>query len=185
MIPLIDGIVGYITNVLALEMTFAPLEFAGIPIYQFPGQSFGIFGWQGIIPAKAEKMASTCFDLIINKLMNVSEIFGRVDPEGFAEAMDDAVLLMMDKVINDVAMETMPNTWENLPQDVRDDIIVSADKESGAFMTEFMKDMQCHIDDVVNIKEMCVNACVQNKHLMVKIFKEVGDKEFNFIRRSG
>ena len=184
-VPWIDGFVGYFTNVLALEMTFGPLEFVGIPIYRFAGQPYGLFGWQGIIPTKAEKMASVSFDLITTQLLDIQEIFNQVEPAEFAMVMDDAILLMMDEVVNEVAGETMPQAWEKIPQDVKNDIIVTADNESSKFMTEFMKDMQDHIDDVVNIKEMCVNACVQNKHLIVKIFKECGDKEFNFIRQSG
>ena len=185
MVPWIDGFVGYITNVLALQMTFAPLEFVGIQLFRLPGQPWGLFGWQGIIPTKAKKMASISFDLITNQLLDIQEIFNQVDPIEFAKVMDDAILLLMDKVINEVAMETMPQTWGNIPQAVKDDIIVTADNESSAFMTEFMKDMQAHIDDIVDIKEMSVNACVQNKHLIVKIFKECGDKEFDFIRNSG
>lgn len=185
LIPWIDGAVGYFTNVLALQMTFSPLEFIGIPLFRIPSQPWGIIGWQGIIPTKAEKMASISFDMITTKLLDIQVIFNQVDPVQFAEVMDDAILLLMDKVINEVAMETMPQTWGNIPQAVKDDIIVTADNESGKFLTEFMKDMQCHINDVVDIKEMCVNACVQNKHLIVKIFQECGDKEFNFIRRSG
>lgn len=185
MVPWIDGFVGYITNVLALQMTFAPLEFVGIQLFRLPGQPWGLFGWQGIIPTKAKKMASISFDLITNQLLDIQEIFNQVDPIEFAKVMDDAILLLMDKVINEVAMETMPQTWGNIPQAVKDDIIVTADNESSAFMTDFMKDMQAHIDDIVDIKEMSVNACVQNKHLIVKIFKECGDKEFDFIRNSG
>jgi len=185
LVPWIDGFVGYITNVLALQMTFAPLEFVGIQLFRLPGQPWGLFGWQGIIPTKAKKMASISFDLITNQLLDIQEIFNQVDPIEFAKVMDDAILLLMDKVINEVAMETMPQTWGNIPQAVKDDIIVTADNESSAFMTDFMKDMQAHIDDIVDIKEMSVNACVQNKHLIVKIFKECGDKEFDFIRNSG
>lgn len=184
-VPWIDGFVGYFTNVLALQMTFAPLEFVGIPIFRLPNQPWGFIGWQGIIPTKAKKMASISFDLITTQLLDIQEIFNQVDPIEFAKAMDDAILLMMDEVINEVAIETMPQTWGSIPQAVKDDIIVTADNESGKFMTEFMKDMQAHIDDVVDIKEMSVNACVQNKHLIVKIFKECGDKEFDFIRNSG
>lgn len=185
LIPWIDGAVGYFTNVLALEMTFAPLEFVGIPLLRFPDQPFGLFGWQGIIPSKAKKMATISFDLITTRLLDIQAIFYQIDPEKFSEVMDDAILILLDKVINEVAMETMPQTWGNIPQSVKDDIIVTADNESDKFLTEFMKDMQAHVDDVVDIKEMCVNACVQNKHLIVKIFKECGDKEFNFIRQSG
>ena len=184
-VPIIDGLVGYITNVLALQMTFAPLEFLGIKLFRFEGQPWGLFGWQGIIPTKAEKIASISFDLVTTRLLNISEIFEKVDPAEFAKAMDDAILLLMDQVINEVAMDTMPQTWGSIPQAVKDDIIVTADNESGEFLTEFMKDMQAHVYDVVNIKEMAVNACVQNKHLMVKIFQECGDKEFTFIRNSG
>ena len=48
-IPVIGAIVGWGTNVVALKMTFYPLEFTGISPY---------LGWQGIIPAKAESMAA-------------------------------------------------------------------------------------------------------------------------------
>ena len=111
LIPWIDGIVGYLTNVLALQMTFWPIEFIGIPLFRIPNEPWGIIGWQGIIPTKAEKMASIAFDLITTKLINIQQIFDQVDPNRFAEVMDDALLLLMDKVINEVAMETMPRAW--------------------------------------------------------------------------
>jgi uncharacterized membrane protein YheB (UPF0754 family) len=185
LIPWIAGFVGYITNVLALEMTFYPLEFWGIPLFRLKDEPWGIIGWQGIIPTKASKMASLSFDLMTTRLFNIREVFNRLDPARFAEVMDDAVLLLMDKVINEVAMEYMPIAWSNMPKEVKDDIIVTADNESNAFMTHFMADMQEHVEDVVDIKQMCVNACVENRHLIVKIFQECGDKEFVFIRRSG
>ncbi len=130
-------------------------------------------------------MASTCFDLMTTKLFSIHEIFGRLDPKRFAEVMDDVVLLMMDQVINEVAEEYMPETWKSIPKDVKDDIIVTANDQTNEFLTAFMKDMQAHIEDVCDIKEMSVNTCVENKALIVKIFQECGEKEFVFIRRSG
>jgi uncharacterized membrane protein YheB (UPF0754 family) len=185
LIPWIAGFVGYITNVLALTLTFYPYEFFGIEIFRLKGEPWGIIGWQGIIPTKAEKMAGICFELMTTRLFSIHEIFGRLDPQKFSEVMEDAVLLMMDSVINEVANEYMPQAWNSMPKEVRDDIIVTADKESGKFMYGFMKDMQEHVEDIVDIKEMSVNACVQNKPLIVKIFQECGEQEFIFIRRSG
>ena len=46
-IPLVSALVGWFTNVLALKMTFYPIKFVGVKP----------FGWQGIIPAKARKIA--------------------------------------------------------------------------------------------------------------------------------
>jgi uncharacterized membrane protein YheB (UPF0754 family) len=185
LIPWIAGLVGFFTNVVALWLTFYPLEFFGIEIFRLKNEPWGIIGWQGIIPTKAEKMASICFDLMTTKLFSIHEIFSRLDPKLFAEVMDEAVLVMMDQVINETANEYMPDTWSKIPQEVRDDIVVTADNETGNFLTAFMKDMQEHVEDVVDIKEMSVLACVANKHLIVKIFQECGEQEFVFIRRSG
>jgi uncharacterized membrane protein YheB (UPF0754 family) len=185
LIPFIAGIVGYATNVVALQLTFYPLEFWGIELFRLKNEPWGLFGWQGIIPTKAEKMATITFDLMTTRLFNIRDIFSRLSPTKFAEVMDDAVLLMMDAVINEVANEYMGKTWNSIPKEVRDDIVVSADEESNKFLVTFMRDMQEHIDDVVDIKEMSVGACVENKHLVVKIFQECGEEEFVFIRRSG
>lgn len=148
LIPVIAGIVGYVTNVVALNLTFYPLEFFGIELFRLEGQPWGLIGWQGIIPTKAEKMASTCFDLMTKRLFSIQEIFSRLDPNKFAEVMDDVVLLMMDEIINEVANEFMPQAWNNIPKEVRDDIVVSADGESNKFLVGFMKDMQERIEDV-------------------------------------
>ncbi|MFB6350777.1 MAG: hypothetical protein ABEK29_03175, partial [Bradymonadaceae bacterium] len=53
-IPFLAALVGWATNVIALKMTFYPLEFVGLPPW---------FGWQGIIPSKARKMANKAVDL--------------------------------------------------------------------------------------------------------------------------
>jgi uncharacterized membrane protein YheB (UPF0754 family) len=174
--PWMAGFVGWGTNVLALKMTFLPLEFVGIPLFRMKEQPWGLFGWQGIIPTKAEKMASICFELMTKRLLNLKEIFERLDPDKFSVVMEEGLLLLMDQIINEVANEYMPTAWNMLPTTVRDEIIVMADKESNEFLATFMADMQEHIEDVLDIKEMTVSACVKNKKLVNKIFEECGDK---------
>jgi uncharacterized membrane protein YheB (UPF0754 family) len=185
LIPWIAGFVGWGTNVLALQMTFLPIEFFGIELFRLKGEPWGLFGWQGIIPTKAEKMASICFDLMTTRLFDIKEIFLRLDPVRFSEEMEDGLLLLMDKVIHEVANEYMPTAWNALPKDVKDDIILMTDQESNIFLADFMRDMQKHVDDVIDIKDMTVSACVANKPLVNKIFQECGEKEFVFIRQSG
>lgn len=185
LIPWIAGAVGYLTNVLALQMTFYPIEFFGIELFRLKDEPWGLFGWQGIIPTKAEKMASISFELMTTRLFNIKDIFHRLDPRRFSEIMEDSVLLMMDSIIQEVANEYMPLVWNSLPKEVKDDVVLTADQECGVFLTEFMQDMQDHVDDVVDIKHMTVTACVANKHLIVKIFQECGEQEFIFIRKSG
>jgi uncharacterized membrane protein YheB (UPF0754 family) len=166
-------------------MTFYPIEFWGIPLFRLKDEPWGIIGWQGIIPTKARKMAGITFDLMTTRLFDIKEIFLRLDPVRFSEEMEDGVLLLMDQIVNEVAEEFMPAAWDKLPKDVKDDIIVMTDQESVEFLAGFMRDMQEHVEDVVDIKYMTVEACVANKPLVNKIFQECGEREFMFIRRSG
>jgi len=158
----------------------------GIDVYRIKDEPYGLFGWQGIIPAKARKMANTCFELFTTKLFSVKEAFSRLDPVRFSEVMEDSTLLMMDEVINDVAMKYMPKVWQSLPQEVKNDIVVSTNLEvTHTLMAKVMQDMKDHADEVVDIKFLTVETCVAHKDLVVKIFQETGDTEFIFIRRSG
>eukprot|EP00977_Amphora_coffeiformis_P004154 scaffold846_cov168-Amphora_coffeaeformis.AAC.11 len=166
-------------------MTFYPIEFWGIKLFRIESEPWGLFGWQGIIPTKARKMSETTFDLMTNKLFKIKEIFGRLEPARFSEVMSDPLLLLMDDIISSVAKTYMPKVWDSMPQEVKDDLVVTADQECGPFLTEFMSDMQEHVEDVVDIKHLSVTYCVANKHLIVKIFQECGEEEFIFIRRSG
>lgn len=160
MIPWIAGAVGYFTNVLALQMTFWPIEFFGVELFRIEGEPWGLFGWQGIVPSKAEKMASICFDLMTQKLFSIREIFQRLDPVKFGEVMSDRLLLTLDSVISEVAMEYMPSTWESLPKDVKDDIIVTADAEAAVFLEEFMRDMIGTLSQpMLNARCLCLMPC--------------------------
>ena len=90
MIPFICGLVGYVTNVLALKMTFYPLEFYPrcLKFAQVPGQPFGLLGGcQGIIPSKAGKMAEILVDLMTEKLIDVKETFAKLDSHEFAHVL--------------------------------------------------------------------------------------------------
>jgi len=93
LLPIISGFVGYVTNVIALKMTFYPIEFVGIPLLRFEDQPFGLFGWQGIIPAKAAKMAAKSVDLMTEKLIDVQEVFSRLDPARFTEEIEPGMQL--------------------------------------------------------------------------------------------
>lgn len=86
--PFMSGIVGWGTNVLALEMTFKPIEYFGVKWFRIENQPWGLFGWQGIIPTKAAKMADTTVRLMTEKLFKIEDIFGRLDPEKFYAAAE-------------------------------------------------------------------------------------------------
>lgn len=59
---------------LAVEMIFHPLVWRGIPLRVIEGQPLGLFGWQGIVPAKAGVMAERMVDMVTTQLVDVEEV---------------------------------------------------------------------------------------------------------------
>src|SRR5699024_10494062 len=74
-IPIVAALVAWATNWIAVQMTFYPIEFFGIR---------PIFGWQGIIPSKAEKMAGILVDQTLSKIGSIEEFFQQMEPEKIA-----------------------------------------------------------------------------------------------------
>ena len=187
-IPFISAVVGYVTNVIALQMTFWPLEFTpGVLKFAQPsGQPFGILGgWQGIIPAKAGKMAAILCDLMTTKLLNVAEMFARIDPEKFAEALAPEMKGAMYRIIQDVMIREAPTFWESLPLYVQQELAVEAMKGQTVFLAHVIEDLQKHVYDVLDLKAMVVKLSLANKQHVVRMFQEVGDSEFRIIEHSG
>ena len=114
-IPPLGGFVGWFTNVLALKMTFYPVEFIGIPFILFKNQPVGFFGWQGIIPCKAGKMAGIAVDLMVGKLIDVKKVFQRLDPYKMAKVLEPGMLKSMRVIVDDAASHQMPSVWEGVP----------------------------------------------------------------------
>ena len=174
--PIISAIVGWGTNVVALKMTFFPIEFIGKPPF---------LGWQGIIPRKAEKMASIAVDLMTSKLISVEEIFSRLEPKRVAEEMEPVLLTLIETITSNIMMEQAPTIWEMLPIRIKDEIYLRAKAEAPEVISNMMQEIKDNIDELFDLKAMVIEALVRDKALLNDIFLKVGAKEFVFIERSG
>ncbi|MBF0351993.1 MAG: DUF445 domain-containing protein [SAR324 cluster bacterium] len=174
--PFISGIVGWGTNVVALKMTFYPLEFIGKPPF---------LGWQGIIPRKAEKMASLACDLMTSKLISIEEIFTRLDPKRVAAEMEPALLNLIETITNQIMMEQAASMWEMIPQRVKDEIYHRAKDEAPTVIATMMQEIKDNINELFDLKAMVTDSLVRDKQLLNEIFLRVGNKEFKFIEISG
>ncbi len=106
-IPLTTGLMGWITNIVAMKMTFHPVEFHGIPPY---------LGWQGIVPRKATKIAREFSHLLTKNLISVPDMFSRIDPERVASEMEPAFDELIEPTLRETAREKAPELWDLAPQ---------------------------------------------------------------------
>ena len=175
-IPVTSAIVGWGTNVLALKMTFYPVEFFGIKPY---------LGWQGIIPSKAKKMAQISVDLWTTKLVDVKELFSQIKPEKVAEEMRPQFDRMAKEIMDEFMAQQMPDTWNRIPPSAKKIAYARISRDMPKVVTEIMSDVKENIEEVFDIKEMVINRLSQDKSLLNEIFLKCGREEFKFIERSG
>lgn len=175
-IPVTSAIVGWGTNVLALKMTFYPLEFIGIPPF---------LGWQGIIPSKARKMSEMSVDLWTSKLIDVKELFAQIDPEIVAEEMRPEFDRLSKEIMDEIMAEQSPEIWKRIPESAKKVTYARISRDMPEAVSRIMQDIKDNIEDVFDIKDMVVKRLMQDKQLMNDIFLNCGREEFKFIERSG
>uniref|UniRef100_A0A7S1RYB2 DUF445 domain-containing protein n=1 Tax=Alexandrium catenella TaxID=2925 RepID=A0A7S1RYB2_ALECA len=186
-IPVIAAIIGYGTNVIALQMMFYPLEFMGC----FPDLKIGcgldlpLCGWQGVIPMKAVEMATISVELMTKKLIRVEEIFARLDPQRVSEEVGDTLPDVVSSVINDAGRRHCPKLWEHLPGRVRKQLEDGVAAESRPMMARFIDDLQKNISSVFDLKACVVEVMVSDRRILNDTFLLCGAQEFEFIRVSG
>jgi uncharacterized membrane protein YheB (UPF0754 family) len=174
--PVIAAVIGYVTKLVAIEMMFKPLEFVGRP---------PVFGWQGIVPRRAAKMAAIACDTMTTHLIKPDEIFARLDAERVVKEIEKPLLESVDGIAREIMLQFQPGLWESLPETARRLVIRRIQNEAPKIIVSIMDQIKADIDSVFDLKDMVVTNLVRDKELLNKIFREAGRKEFQFIARSG
>ena len=105
-IPLVSGLIGWGTNALAIRMLFKPVEWVGL----------WRLGWQGVLPANAERMATICVQLMTAHLLDVKAIFAKIDPQRVSDILSPALEKHAAEIVEETLSTRYPNIWESLPE---------------------------------------------------------------------
>ncbi|MBI4512270.1 MAG: DUF445 domain-containing protein [Deltaproteobacteria bacterium] len=174
--PVVAAVIGYVTKLVAIRMMFEPIEFVGIKPF---------LGWQGIVPRRAERMASIACDTMTARLISPKEIFGRMDPDRVVQEIEKPLLADVEEITREVMDVYAPKLWEMLPEGIRQAVLKRVKDEAPGIVKQIMADVKANIDSVFDLKSMVVGHLVGQKPLLNRIFRESGREEFKFIARSG
>ena len=94
---------GWVTNKVAVEMIFYPIEYFGVALRRWVNQPLGVVGWQGIVPCKAGVMAERLVDMITTRLLDVQTVFRRLDPHRCADLLAPGVDRIAETVVAEIA----------------------------------------------------------------------------------
>ena len=86
-------------------------------------------------------MAAILCDLMTSKPLDVKEMFGKIHPVKFAEALAPEMKPSMSRIISSVRAEA-PTFWEGLPIYVQQELVGEAMKGSTEFLADVIEDLQ-------------------------------------------
>lgn len=169
------AVVGWFTNWLAIQMSFYPVQFIG----------FGVVGWQGVIPRKAEKMAHICIDRTLQHFGDLNSVYQKLEPQRIVQQVLTQVSPRMDEYIDEVMYEVQPVLWDNLPMFVKDRIYQWARQQLPSRIEELVEDFGDDLDDLVDLKALLSRELQHHPDLMNRIFKQAGAVELQSVINRG
>ena len=140
-IPFVAAFVGWITNVVAIKLTFKPLEFVGIR---------PLLGWQGIIPSKAAKMAEIFVDKTMFRLGTLQELFQQMEPEIIAAHISKIMDRRLESYTDEIMFYSNPRVWRLLPQAVKNRIYLRVREEMPRLVDNLMQDAAQNVEQLID-----------------------------------
>lgn len=175
-IPVVASLIGYGTNVLAIQMTFLPLEYVGCYERMFRLTGFSL-GWQGIIPANGVKIAEKAVTIITTRLVTVAEVFGQLDRDRIVEITRAPLLKSIERVLDRVAGDHAPDVWESMSLSARHEFALKACEEAEPYIGAIFDELRADVSLYLDLHALAVEKLTEDKALMNEVFKRCGEEE--------
>ena len=198
-IPFFTGVVGWLINWTGLIMLFAPVRFRGVRVpgvrrlaavlprklQEVPGLLQGGVGWQGILPSRAAKMGSIAVDKTLAKLGTAGEFYEQLEPDRLAEHIVTMFRPEVPTIVDDVMNAESPRLWRDLPGPAREAVYARVRAQLPEIIGEVTDQIGTHIDQLLDPKLMVIDHFEAHPELVVRVFKDVGQRELDMMVRFG
>lgn len=161
LMPLTYGFIGYLTNVVALWMTFYPAEFRGYPPY---------LGWQGIVARRSGALALKSVNLLSEKVLKLDQFFSRLPVDELQKKYQE----ILDHHLSSLFQKEHGKDQKA----IIDKIKGNAD--------QIISNLGADFKTVFNFKALVLRSLSgPNAKVLVEVFLYIGNKEFKLIKNSG
>jgi uncharacterized membrane protein YheB (UPF0754 family) len=199
-VPLFTGIIGYVTNWTGVLMLFRPIRFHGftvpglkvlfpflprrvqvLPLIRYDGG----LGWQGIVPSRADKMASISVDKGLAKLGSISDFYRELEPDRIAEHLGQVAAVEIRAVVETIMQEEYPHLWNDLPGPVREALHARVRQSLPKVVKQITDEIGANVDQLIDAKLMVIRYFVAHPELLNELFMTMGRKELRFMQNFG
>lgn len=161
----IGGVIGYITNVLAIKLIFRPIEPIKIPILNFE--------IIGLIPKRRNEISKNIGEIIQEEFLSMDDILSNIMNEDDKENITEYI----KEKIKNIAQEKMSFVPFPIRGMIEGYIMDSVDVEVKAAIDELSEDIMNKAKERINIQEMVENKIneldlYQLEELIIKVAKK-------------
>ncbi|RZS41086.1 uncharacterized protein DUF445 [Herbihabitans rhizosphaerae] len=199
-IPLFSAIAGYLTNWTGVLMLFKPLRFHG---FRFPGLKIlfpllprriqvlplirydGKIGWQGIVPSRADKMASIAVDKGLGKLGSINDFYRELEPDKIADHLVATAQGEIREIVDALMSREHPQLWHDLPPLVKEAVHARVRQQLPAIVREITEKIGENADQLIDAKLMVIGYFQRHPELLNELFLIMGRKELKFMINFG
>ena len=144
-LAIIGGLIGYITNVIAIKLIFRPINPIKIPILNIE--------IIGMIPKRKTEIATNIAKVVEEKFISVDEITDNIITEQDKQHIIDYIKVRVKLILSE-KMTLIPSTIRNLVQNYVSEIIEDEIREG---IDELSEEMIIKTKNRINIKEIIEN----------------------------
>lgn len=144
-LAIIGGLIGYITNVIAIKLIFRPINSIKIPILNIE--------IIGMIPKRKTEIATNIAKVVEEQFISVDEIMDNIITEQDKQHIIDYIKVRVKLILSE-KMTLIPSTIRNLVQNYVSEIIEDEIREG---IDELSEEMIIKTKNRINIKEIIEN----------------------------
>ncbi|MGL5695339.1 MAG: DUF445 domain-containing protein [Peptostreptococcaceae bacterium] len=161
----IGGVIGYVTNVLAIKLIFRPIEPIKIPILNLE--------IIGLIPKRRNEIAKNIGEIIQEEFLSMDDILESIMTN---EDKEKIIVYIKEKIMN-IAQEKMSFVPFPIKSMIEGYIMEAVDTEVTSAINDLSEDLINNAKDRINIQEIVENKIneldlLELENLIIKVAKK-------------
>ncbi len=174
--PVITAFIGWLTNWSAIKMIFEPREFIGV----------GRVGWQGVVPAQADRFATDVAATITGELLSARDLTERIPREDVLDLLDRILDEYADDVVREATEELRPGLWAEWDPAARQMVVELVRTQVAEIAGEIVGDVEAQSDELLDLHHLVVSMLSgENVDRLLRVFRTLGRRELRFIEYYG
>ncbi|RDY24119.1 DUF445 family protein [Romboutsia maritimum] len=164
-LAIIGGMIGYITNVVAIKLIFRPIEPINIPVL-----NINIIG---LIPKRKNEIAENIGEIIQNEFISTEEILSNIVTEEDKNKLVEYIKIKVKMIVQEKA-GFIPGPLKGMVQNYINDIIEEEVKQS---IDDLSEEMINKANERINVQEMVKDKIndldlYELENIIIKIAKQ-------------